>query len=403
MAAVYDSSTGIYIDPQTGAASLDPYGTQAVQNPSLIQQAKRNLAVSHGLLENLAGYGKTFTNAVGGEEALSKHLADVIAGRAPSVANAQLQQGLGEIRQQADSEASGATGVNAALARMTATQTAGDASARANQTASLIRAQEIANAERNQGAVLGNIAGQSTQMYGTNLQGAQGFSGLAGNEAAEQAKIDAERDAANKRLIANIIAGAGATAATIATGGAAAPVAGAALAGIASGQAGNSAASSAGDVTAGLPSSVPSTGVTNEDLIGTTSALSAPSAAETHSLVGGLDTTKSDLVNTGLGLSSGTAYTSDRREKTDVKPAPMQDFLDKLASFSFEYKHPGTQGEPAGPRVGVMAQDMAKTPVGRTAVIPGSPMKLDMGNATGLALAAVAHLNKEIKKLKGQA
>lgn len=404
MAYTLDPSTGVYIDPTTGATSMDPLGQVAVTNPSLVQQAKRNLAVSHGLLDQLGKYGAQFDQSISGERALSRHLNDVIAGTAPSVAGVQLQQGLGQIRQAADSQASGASGANAGLARLQAIQTGGQASANTNQQAALIRAQELADATRNQGAVLGNIASQSAGMYGTNVGAAAQFSGQAGNEAAEQAKIDAEKEMANRRLIANLVAAGGATMATLATGGAAAPAAVSALSGLASGQAGSAAAAGAGnDITAGLPSTVPSTGVTNDDLLGTTSALSYPSAADTHSTVAGLSPLSADdqanLVNTATGLSASGAYTSDEREKTDIKKAPMEQFMDHLAGMTFEGK--AGSDIPGGKRIGPMAQDVAQGgPIGRSLVIDGTPMKMDLPNTMGATLAAVSYLNEQIKQLR---
>jgi hypothetical protein len=406
MAYTLDPSTGIYIDPVNGATSMDPLGQQAVTNPSLIQQAKRNLAVSHGLLDQLGKYGAQFDQSITGEQALSRHLNDVIAGNAPSVAGAQLQQGLGQIRQQADSQASGASGTNAGLARLQAIQTGGDAAAGVNQQMALVRAQEIADATRNSGAVLGNMASQSAGMYGTNVGGAAQFSGQAGNEAEAQAKIDAEKEMANRRLIMNLVAAGGATAATLATGGAAAPLAAAGLSGLAAGQAGNAAANGAGDVTAGLPSTVPSTGATNEDLLGTTSALSSyPSAAETHAMVGGLtplsDADKSNLVNTATGLSASGAYTSDEREKTDIKKAPMEQFMDSLSGFTYEGK-PGSD-IPPGKRMSPMAQDVQQGgPIGKSLVIEGTPMKMDIVNTVGATLSAVKYLNDQIRELRAR-
>lgn len=401
-AAVYDSASGTYINPTTGAVSLDPLGTQAVTDPGLISQAKRNLAVSHGLLGQLAGYGTQFTQAVGGENELARHLGDVIAGRAPSVAEAQLEQGLGQIRQAADSEASGTSGNNAALARIQAIQTGGAATANANQTATLLRAQEVADAERNQGAVLGNVAGQSANMYGTNLSGAANFSGQAGNEAGEQAQIDAQKAAANRQLVANLLAAGGATAATIATGGAAAPAAAAGLGGLSKSEQADM--MSGTNVTAGLPSVVPSTGVTNEDLLGPSTSAPVPSAADTHSLVNSLSPTYEgpDVNPTTGGLSSTSPYVSDRREKKDIEKAPMEDFLDKIAGFTYRYKAPGNPGEMSGQRIGPMAQDVARSAVGKTMVVAGKPLQMDIPNAVGGTLAAVAYLNDEIKKLKGR-
>ena len=89
---------------------------------------------------------------------------------------------------------------------------------------------------------------------------------------------------------------------------------------------------------------------------------------------------------------------SDRDAKTDIKPVAkndMDDFLKHIAGFSFKYKDGGTApDEGPGKRVGVMAQDVhAGGPVGR-AVSDGH--SLDMRNAIGALLAAVAHVNEKI-------
>lgn len=409
MAYVLDPSTGIYVDPVSGATAMDPLGQTAVTNPSLVSQAKRNLAVSHGLLDTLGKYGSQFDQSISGERALSGHLSEVISGNAPSVAGEQLQQGLGQVRQAADSQASGATGANAGVARLQAIQTGGAAGANVNQQAAMVRAQELADATRNQGAVLGNMASQSAGMYGTNVAGAAQFSGQAGNEAGQQAQIDAEKAAAHQRLIMNLVAAAGATAATVATGGAAAPLAFGGLAALAnsekgSGAAGNAAANGAGDITAGLPSMVPGTGATNEDMLGPTSSSAAyPSAADTTQMVRGLTPTdpndRSNLLNTDTGLSESGRYTSDEREKTGIVKAPMDQFLDHLAGFTFEGK-PGSD-IPAGQRMGPMAQDVRQGgPIGKSMVIDGKPLQMDIPNSIGATLAAVSYLNEQIKKLK---
>ena len=103
----------------------------------------------------------------------------------------------------------------------------------------------------------------------------------------------------------------------------------------------------------------------------------------------------------GNVVSAGGSYLtakSDEDAKTDKAPIAandMEDFLKHIAGFSFKYKDGGTSpGEGPGKRVGVMAQDVrAGGPVGR-AVSDGK--SLDMRNAVGALLAAVAHVNEKI-------
>lgn len=102
------------------------------------------------------------------------------------------------------------------------------------------------------------------------------------------------------------------------------------------------------------------------------------------------------------GAGQAAALVSDEREKTDVSGADAAAAFGKVHGNTFEYEHPGTEGEPAGARVGVMAQDLRKTPIGRMVVVDGKPMKLDIGNALGLALAALGDHEREIEELRGR-
>src|SRR4029077_5936990 len=171
----YDPVTGLYVDPATGQASMDPHGSQPA-NPALGAQASRNLGISNQLLSQLGPTGQQYNAAQQGQTALTGQLKGVIAGTAPSVAQAQLSQGVEQARRQADSQASGASGTNAALARMQAIQTGGELGAQANQSAALVRAGETAAARGQEAQILGQQAGEATQQYGTNLSGALGAS-----------------------------------------------------------------------------------------------------------------------------------------------------------------------------------------------------------------------------------
>lgn len=214
----FDPVTGLYVNPVTGAASTDPAG-QNPADPGLTAQAHRNLGISNQLLGQLATFGQQYQNAQTGENQLGGELNQVIAGTAPSVAQAQLQQGLGQIQQAQQSDASGATGTMAALARMNAQQNTGQAQAQMNQQQALVRAGEVAAARQAKAGLLANQANQAGNMYGQNLTGALGASGQAGTTQGTQAQIQAQEDAATKQMIANLVAGGGAAAATIASGG----------------------------------------------------------------------------------------------------------------------------------------------------------------------------------------
>ena len=344
---VYDPSTGLYVNQSTGGVSTDPGGQHPVQNPSLATQAARNIAVSNGLLAKLGTYGQQYQQAFTGQTGLTQELQRTINGTgAPTVAQGQLQQGLGQIRSAANSEAAGATGANAALARQNATLATGEAATKTNQDAALLRAQEVAQAEQVKGQVLGSQAGESAGMYGSNLSGATAAAGQAGTE---EGTLEAANQAAKEsqdQLFFNEV-----------------------------------------------------------NPVGTFLAGKASSASSGATAVGG-----------GGGAASGGSAAaveddgadaiSDRREKTNVKKlgdGDMEKLLSKISGYGFDYKNPGTPGENPGQRVGVMAQDVKKGgPVGKSMVVDGNPMKLDLPNAVGAALAAVAYLKKRIDKEHGR-
>jgi hypothetical protein len=319
---VYDPSTGLYVNQATGAVSTDPGGQHPVANPSLATQAARNIAVSNQLMAKLATYGNNFNQAYQGQVGLQQQLQRTIQGTGgPSVAEGQLVAGLGQVRSTENSEAAGATGANAALARQNAQLATGQAETETNQQAAQLRAQEVNQAQQTEAGVLGSEASENANLYGTNLQGATAASGQAGSEEGQKESADEAGQASQNALELNIINGIGQAAAKGGAGGAgAAPV------------------------------------------------------------------------------------TSDPKAKTDVTKlhdAALKQFTDKLAGYGFHYRDPGRAGEAPGNRVGVMADQVQKGgPLGKSAVIAGKTLKLDVPNALGAALAAIGYLSRQIKARK---
>jgi hypothetical protein len=109
-------------------------------------------------------------------------------------------------------------------------------------------------------------------------------------------------------------------------------------------------------------------------------------------------------VFTGLAGLGGLLATSDKRAKTDVKPArkDMQAFLDAVKAHKYRYKDPDADGH--GEQFSVMAQELEKTPVGKAMVIEGPDGKkqVDYGRGFGALLAAQAHLNERLKQLESK-
>lgn len=92
---------------------------------------------------------------------------------------------------------------------------------------------------------------------------------------------------------------------------------------------------------------------------------------------------------------------SDKNKKTDIKDASGFDldaFMASIDPKTFKYKEPGTPGQAPGENVGVLAQDVEKTPVGRTMVknTPGGK-QLDMQKGFGVILAALASLHDRLE------
>lgn len=105
----------------------------------------------------------------------------------------------------------------------------------------------------------------------------------------------------------------------------------------------------------------------------------------------------------GKGMASMFAMMSDKRAKKDINSNPgssdeIGKFINALHAYEYEYKDPqhGT-----GKKMGVMAQDLEKTEVGRTMVDkrPDGLKVIDTNKAIGVALAAIADLNQKIKKV----
>jgi len=106
------------------------------------------------------------------------------------------------------------------------------------------------------------------------------------------------------------------------------------------------------------------------------------------------------------GLSTvGAAYlASDRRLKTKVASGEREarSFLDSLTAQTWDYKSPR---DGIGRKLGVMAQDVASTPRGRTFVLElpdGRGLGLDPAKAIGPVLAGLASINDRLKRLEGR-
>lgn len=96
---------------------------------------------------------------------------------------------------------------------------------------------------------------------------------------------------------------------------------------------------------------------------------------------------------------------SDKNIKKDIKSgdAKVQAFLDALQAKQYSYKDPEGPGALYGKQVGILAQDLEKSSMGKALVnnTPDGKM-LNSGQGFGAVLAAQANLNQRLKALEGK-
>lgn len=100
----------------------------------------------------------------------------------------------------------------------------------------------------------------------------------------------------------------------------------------------------------------------------------------------------------GQPMGQMQPITSDEREKEAIKA------FDETAGYSYNYKDPEAMGATDGRQFGIMAQDLEKTPAGRSVVKKG-PNGTKMVDTSRLALvegAAINGLLKRIEALEGK-
>jgi hypothetical protein len=141
---------------------LQQYALEQVQ----AQEARRREAQAYAAQQN---YGQ--------------YLQAVMNGTAPSMAQLQLQQGLGAIAQQQQSMAAGIGGPGQALARYGAAVNTGNAQTAMNQAAAMARAKEIADARTAYGANAAGMQQASANMYNSGSQNALGYAQVASGNA----------------------------------------------------------------------------------------------------------------------------------------------------------------------------------------------------------------------------
>lgn len=107
---------------------------------------------------------------------------------------------------------------------------------------------------------------------------------------------------------------------------------------------------------------------------------------------------KMAIAQTMMKMFSDAQMKKKKKSLTEAMRSPEEDFMDALKGYVFEYKNP-MHGE--GKRVGVMAQDVEKSKMGKMMVknTPEGKM-IDMPQAVGATMAGLGELNKKVSMLE---
>jgi hypothetical protein len=103
----------------------------------------------------------------------------------------------------------------------------------------------------------------------------------------------------------------------------------------------------------------------------------------------------------GTGLSAGALLFSDKNSKTDIKDGYgiLEQVMKSVSPKMFKYKD-GFGEDSSKPRVGVMAQDLEKTPLSSTVVTgPDGYKRVDTGQLTLGNTAMITELSDKLDKV----
>jgi hypothetical protein len=117
-----------------------------------------------------------------------------------------------------------------------------------------------------------------------------------------------------------------------------------------------------------------------------------------------------EYLTPGMGATAGmplvAGEVSDERQKDDKRSVSqaLSDMLDKLTAYQYEYKDPTMPGAGPGKHLGVMAQDLEKSPAGQTFVheSPEGHKVVAYGEMLPALLASMAVLHKRTKALEAR-
>lgn len=171
-----------------GAAPQQPTVAQgSAANPNVAYQAQQNFGTSGNLLGRLGQSDAEHAGALSGQNQLVGQLNNTITNpNAPSVAATQLAQSNDLLGRQALGASAGVSGPNAFAARRQALNSISQGNLDTAGNAALLRANEVAHAQQQQGNVLGQMSQSANQRGATDITGAGNFANTAGNEQEKQ-------------------------------------------------------------------------------------------------------------------------------------------------------------------------------------------------------------------------
>lgn len=324
---------------------------------------------------DLSGYQQDIEGAQANarqQDQLVQQLQDQMSGRAPSLAESQMQQGLqNAYRQQATIAGSArGGGANLAAAQGQAAQAAMGLQSNAISQGAQARLQEQLNAEQQYGQLTTNMRAQQ-------LQQAQMTGGFAG----QQAQLGMNQNQLNQQgLLALEAMRQGVFQQQM------------------SGQMGGEAQNSQNQLAA-------------QQLAW---QQQQADAAMQRQIIGGLITGAATVGGAAVGGPAGAAggaalgnaavgaATSDVRAKQDIRPAgsAIDATLGQMGAYAYQYNRPDL---PPGQQVGTMAQQLQRSPAGAQMVAQNpqtGQLEIQGPQATNFSLAALARLNERLAALE---
>ncbi len=200
---------GTFLDPATGTSYSDQSGQMPIAAQNQAQQTVGATANQNQFLGRIGEQDLRSADAFGGQQKLAGDLQTVIRNpNAPSVAQQQLNQTIGNIDRQQLAGVASSGGPNAAAARSQALKTMAGLDLQAAGIGALARTNEVAHARDQLGTIYQNQAGNANTATGQNISAATQFGdqALTGAGAVQRVNSDAEKN--NNALNAGLLGGA---------------------------------------------------------------------------------------------------------------------------------------------------------------------------------------------------